>query len=160
MHQYYTYYQSPIGKLRLRANDEGLLAVDHTCQQEHHDPHWVHDKHQSILQRAITELNEYFEKSRITFTIPLEPQGTPFQQQVWQQLQTIPYGQTYSYSDIASAINQPRAVRAVGAANGRNPLSIFIPCHRVIGKNGKLTGYAGGMQTKKFLLDFEISRTY
>ena len=92
---------------------------------------------------------------RQTFQTPLNPQGTPFQLSVWQALTTIPFGETVSYSHIANAINKPKAVRAVGAANGRNPLSIFIPCHRIVGKNGTLTGYAGGLNVKTILLDLE-----
>ena len=100
-------------------------------------------------------MTEYFEGERKTFETPLTPIGTSFQLEVWQALQTIPYAETASYSDIADKINNPKAVRAVGAANGKNPLSIFIPCHRIVGKNGKLTGYAGGLDNKSTLLNIE-----
>lgn len=151
----FTHYPSPIGKLRLRAIDKGMLAVDHVCQQETTGENWINDATHSILKHAIQELDEYFSSNRWEFTVPLAPKGTAFQQEVWGVLQTIPYGETRSYSEVAQIIGQPSAVRAVGAANGRNPLSIFIPCHRVIGKNGKLTGYAGGMQMKQWLLAHE-----
>ena len=146
---------TPIGTLRLRASDLGLIAVDHMNQQEPEDSSWtLHDKH-PILTQARQELQEYFQGQRESFSTALAPVGTPFQLSVWKALQTIPYGKTASYLDIAEAIGNPKAVRAVGAANGKNPLSIFIPCHRVIGKSGKLVGYAGGMDAKRTLLDLE-----
>lgn len=101
------------------------------------------------------ELNEYFNGKRIDFTVPLDLSGTSFQQSVWRALQTIPYGETWSYQQQAEYLNNPRAIRAVASANGCNPVSILIPCHRVIGKNGQLTGYAGGLERKQWLLDFE-----
>ncbi|MFK7910800.1 MAG: methylated-DNA--[protein]-cysteine S-methyltransferase [Akkermansiaceae bacterium] len=151
----YTHISSPIGELRLRASEHGLLAVDHVCQQVQTDKNWVKNEDHSILKNAAQELAEYFLRKRHEFSIPLAPEGTPFQQEVWKALQTIPYGQTCTYSEIAQIIRKPKAVRAAGAANGKNPLSIFVPCHRVIGKNGKLTGYAGGIKIKQFLLDLE-----
>ena len=142
---YYTHHQTPIGQIRLRANDEGLMALDHTNQQSNLAPTWTKNPDHPVLQLAITELDEYFAGNRQTFQTPLNPQGTAFQLSVWQALTTVPFGETVSYSHIANVIHQTKAVRAVGAANGRNPLSIFIPCHRIIGKNGALTGYAGGL---------------
>ena len=152
---YYTHYKTPIGNIRLRACDDGLIAVDHINQQESLGESWIQNSKQPLLQQALIELEEYFQGIRQKFTIPLAPRGTEFQLQVWQALQTIPYGETVSYSDIANKIKRPKAVRAVGAANGRNPLSIFIPCHRIIGKNGNLTGYAGGLDNKLVLLAHE-----
>ena len=152
---HYTHHHTPIGKIRLRANDEGLLALDHTNQQSNLDSTWTKNSDHPVLQQAIAELNEYFAGMRQTFQTPLNPQGTPFQLSVWQALTMVPFGETVSYSHIANAINKPKAVRAVGAANGRNPLSIFIPCHRIVGKNGTLTGYAGGLNVKTILLDLE-----
>jgi len=151
---YFTYYPSPIGKLRLRTTDSGLIAVDHTNQQAE-ALHAINNPNHPHIQQATAELNEYFQKQRTSFNVPLSPQGTAFQLQVWQALSTIPYGETKSYSDIATTINRPKAVRAVGLANGKNPLSIFIPCHRVIGKNQTLTGYAGGLKNKQYLLQLE-----
>ena len=101
------------------------------------------------------QLDSYFKGRLKNFDLPLEPPGTPFQQSVWQALLTIPYGQTCSYADIATQIKNPKAVRAVGNANGRNPISIIIPCHRVIGSNGSLTGFGGGLPTKTYLLNLE-----
>jgi len=151
----YQHHSTPIGTIRLRASDQALIAIDHINQQEVSDPNWLTNKKHPILLQAIAELDEYFKGQRTTFNTPLNPMGTAFQQRVWEALLTIPYGKTASYSDIAQHISKPKAVRAVGAANGRNPLSIFIPCHRVIGKSGRLVGYAGGMETKKILLTLE-----
>ena len=152
---YYTHEETPIGRIRLRACDRGLIALDHINQQEPLDEEWVMDESHPILVQAISELSEYFEGKRKTFETPLAPRGTGFQLEVWQALQAIPYAETASYSDIADEINNPKAVRAVGSANGKNPLSIFIPCHRIVGKNGSLTGYAGGLDNKSILLKIE-----
>jgi methylated-DNA-[protein]-cysteine S-methyltransferase len=111
-----------------------------------------------LLDRAIEEVDEYLAGKRTAFSIPLAAEGTAFQRDVWNALRAIPFGETRSYADVAAAIGRPKAVRAVGAANGRNPLGIVVPCHRVIGADGSLTGYAGGMERKKFLLDLERQR--
>ena len=107
------------------------------------------------LRDAATQLEEYFRGERQVFDLPLAPEGTDFQRRVWAQLEQIPYGQTRSYGQIAAAIGQPRASQAVGAANGRNPLSIVVPCHRVLGSTGALVGYAGGLERKQALLELE-----
>ena len=104
---------------------------------------------------VVEQLTEYFARTRTAFTVPVAPMGTPFQQRVWTELQTIPYGETRSYGQLANAIGKPSAMRAVGAANGQNPISIIVPCHRVIGTNGTLVGYGGGLERKRFLLDLE-----
>ncbi len=108
-----------------------------------------------VLRQAVRELGEFFAGERRNFTVPLAPVGTPFQQQVWQALQTIPYGATCSYRDIACAVGRPAACRAVGMANHCNPIPILIPCHRIVGADGRLTGYAGGLAIKSRLLQFE-----
>lgn len=108
-----------------------------------------------LQQEACRQLSDYFSGTRHTFTLPLAPLGTPFQQQVWQALLSIPHGAHQSYKDIALSINNPKAMRAVGLANSRNPIALLIPCHRVIGANGKLVGYAGGLERKAWLLDHE-----
>ena len=108
-----------------------------------------------VIRQARVELEEYFQVKRREFTVPMELQGTPFQLRVWQALREIPYGQTRTYAEVAQAIGSPKAVRAVGLANSKNPISILVPCHRVIGANGKLTGYAGGLQNKAMLLELE-----
>ncbi len=108
-----------------------------------------------LLASAVSQLREYFAGQRQRFELPLDPQGTDFQRKVWKALEEIPYGETRNYREIAEAVGTPRAVRAVGAANGRNPLPILVPCHRVIGADGKLVGYAGGLQVKRILLELE-----
>ncbi len=110
-----------------------------------------------VLEEAVCQLKEYFAGTRQTFELPLNPGGTGFMKMVWKELQKIPYGETVSYKDIAAALNSPGAARAVGMANNRNPLPILIPCHRVVGKNGALTGYRGGLDMKRALLDLERS---
>ena len=108
-----------------------------------------------LIKRAISQLSEYFDGERTSFDLPISPSGTGFQKKVWDALLTIPYGETRSYKDIAVQIGNPKAVRAVGMANNRNPIAIVIPCHRVIGHNGSLTGYGGGLDVKAYLLELE-----
>jgi O-6-methylguanine DNA methyltransferase len=122
------------------------LAFDHVVQQAQVEP----------LQRAVQELKQYFAGGKVSFSSPLDLQGTPFQISVWQALRDIPYGETRSYAQIAQTVGRPSAVRAVGAANGANPVAVLVPCHRVIGSNGTLTGYNGGLQTKSWLLSLEM----
>lgn len=155
MTTYFTHYSSPIGRIRLRANSHGLLALDHVNQQATSETSSLEDRQHPVLASAISELDEYFLGTRKVFQTPLQPVGTEFQQKVWSALSDIPYGQLCTYSDIAKHIGNPKSVRAVGLANSKNPLSIFIPCHRVIGKSGKLTGYAGGLEVKQILLELE-----
>ena len=112
-----------------------------------------------LLSMATIQLDEYFQGKRTVFSLPFKLTGTPFQLAVWKELQNIPYGQTTSYKEIAQKINKPKAYRAVGMANNKNPLPIIIPCHRVIGSNGKLIGYAGGLKLKNYLLELEQSHT-
>ncbi|MDH2132407.1 methylated-DNA--[protein]-cysteine S-methyltransferase [Sphingobium yanoikuyae] len=148
---------SPVGDLTLVASDEGLMAV----LWPDDDPARVRLGARSeatdhpVLRDTASQLSEYFAGQRQHFSVPLHFQGTDFQRQVWAALLDIPFGETRSYADIARAIGRPTATRAVGAANGRNPISIIAPCHRVVGSNGALTGFAGGVETKKYLLDLE-----
>lgn len=148
---------SPIGTLTLVAGDAGLAAI----LWPNDDPERVRlgpsapDPAHPLLCETACQLAEYFAGTRTAFTVPLDFAGTEFQRSVWAALLMIPYGETRSYGDIAREIGKPRAVRAVGAANGRNPLSIVAPCHRVIGANGALTGFAGGIAAKAFLLALE-----
>ena len=151
----YTYYPSPIGKLTLQANDQGLLGVWFETQSTQPKDLGLLTQHHPILSQTIQQLEEYFSGARQHFTLPLAATGTPFQQQVWHALSTIPFGQTWSYQQLANALGNPKAMRAVGGANGKNPISIIVPCHRVIGKNGQLSGYAGGVEHKKALLKHE-----
>ncbi|NDF12721.1 MAG: methylated-DNA--[protein]-cysteine S-methyltransferase [Proteobacteria bacterium] len=149
--------QSPVGELKLIASDNGLAAI----LWENDDPKRVRvqateaSHHHPVLRETEKQLNEYFAGNRQKFSLPLDFHGTEFQKNVWKALLTIPFGETRSYADIAKQIGRPKAVRAVGAANGKNPISIVAPCHRVIGSNGKLTGFAGGLAAKACLLGIE-----
>lgn len=147
-------YRSPVGLLKIEINEYGICALHFLREVE---PGFcdITVPGQPLLKQAVQELEEYFHSSRREFTLPLVPQGTPFQLSVWQALQTIPYGTTCSYGEIAAAIGNPKACRAVGMANNKNPLPILIPCHRVIGANGKLVGYGAGLDIKKQLLALE-----
>ena len=151
----YRYIKSPIGLLLLAGDDEGLKFVGFPegKGQVQPQPEWKKDDR--AFKDVKKQLDEYFAGKRKTFDLKLAPSGTAFQREVLTALQQIPYGETRSYQDIASGVGRPRAVRAVGAANGRNPLPIIIPCHRVIGANGSLTGFGGGLPVKQFLLDLE-----
>ena len=140
---------TPLGTLRLTATDRGLRSVGFVD-----DPVGEADDH-PILQQAVAELQAYFAGTRHRFTVPLDPRGTEFQRAVWLHLCTIPSGCTASYADIARAVGKPRGSQAVGRANGSNPLAIVVPCHRVVGSSGKLTGYAGGIERKQWLLRHE-----
>ncbi len=154
---FYKTMQSPVGELKLVASDKGLAAI----LWENDDPKRVHlgpleeNKKHPLLLDAERQLNAYFAGSLEKFSLPLDFVGTAFQKKVWAALLTIPFGETRSYGDIAKQIGSPKAVRAVGAANGKNPISIIAPCHRVIGANGKLTGFAGGLEAKAQLLGIE-----
>ncbi|MCY9829150.1 methylated-DNA--[protein]-cysteine S-methyltransferase [Vibrio chagasii] len=151
----FTYYDSPLGTVTLQANEQGLLGVwfeTHTTKPE--DLGTQEDSF-PIFQSVKDQLDRYFAGEAVQFDVPIAAKGTPFQQSVWHALTTIPYGETWSYAQLADAIGNPKAMRAVGLANGKNPVSVIVPCHRVIGKNGKLTGYAGGVERKQRLLAIE-----
>ncbi|WP_114238426.1 methylated-DNA--[protein]-cysteine S-methyltransferase [Dyella sp. C9] len=152
---HYDEMPTPIGTLRLIADARGLREIwfDRGRAQKTEQPDWVHNP--PMLAAARRQLEEYFDGTRRQFELALHPQGTAFQLSVWWELARIPYGGTISYAELARRIGQPNAMRAVGAANGRNPLPIVLPCHRVIGSNGSLTGFGGGLPTKRFLLDLE-----
>ena len=150
----YCEYPSPVGILTLVASDAGLQGVwwpddarltqTGTLQPDH-----------PVLAQATAELDEYFAGRRTTFDVPLDPSGTDFQRSAWDVLRTIPYAQTMTYAQQAARLGDPAKARAVGAANGRNPISIIVPCHRVVGASGALTGFAGGLDAKQWLLQFE-----
>ena len=144
---------TPIGQLKVTANDSEVLAIAFIDPDEPNTNNPTGSN--AIVEQALAQLSQYFAKQRQQFDLPLGAKSTEFRQQVWQKLCNINYGETASYRDIANAINNPKAVRAVGAANGANPIAIVVPCHRVIGKNGTLTGYAGGLNRKQWLLEFE-----
>jgi methylated-DNA-[protein]-cysteine S-methyltransferase len=151
---------SPVGPLRLIARDDGalthLLFVDDRLPAP---PGADLRADAAPFRDVIGQLEAYFAGARPAFDVPLAPAGTPFQRDAWMALRAIPYGQTRSYSEQAAALGRPRAIRAVGAANGRNPLAIVVPCHRVVGSGGSLTGYGGGLDRKRWLLDHERRQT-
>ena len=152
-----TTVETPVGGLRLLASDEALRAViwpQVDCKREMAVEPIECDDH-PVLTSAARQLMEYFSGRRRVFDLQLDPVGTAFQLRAWSHLRDIPYGTTRTYGEQAAAMGRPTASRAVGAANGRNPLSIFVPCHRVIGADGSLTGFAGGLETKRFLLALE-----
>lgn len=147
---------SPIGHLMIAANDTGIRAIEFP-ENRHpvsRNDEW-HETPHPLITQAAKQLGEYFAGQRREFDLPLAPQGTAFQLQVWDALRSIPYGETRSYAEQAQSIGKPNAVRAVGAANGRNPIPIIVPCHRVIGANGTLTGFGGGLPIKQYLLQVE-----
>ncbi|WP_310938288.1 methylated-DNA--[protein]-cysteine S-methyltransferase [Clostridium sp. SHJSY1] len=147
------YYDTKIGRIRIEENGRAITSIDlvnHDLQEE------ILVKEETLLlKQAIKELNEYFDGKRKYFNLPLNPHGTEFQKKVWNALMEIPFGETRSYKEIAKAIGNEKASRAVGMANNKNPIMIIIPCHRVIGSNGKLIGYAGGIDVKDKLLNIE-----
>lgn len=151
----YDYCDSPIGQLLLAGDENGLACIGFPEGKGHIEPapDWSRDG--TPFLAAKEQLAEYFSGTRTRFDLPLHPQGTPFQLAVLNALQSIPYGETRSYAEIARYIGRPKAARAVGAANGRNPLPIVIPCHRVIGADGGLSGFGGGVRAKRYLLDLE-----
>lgn len=147
---YTTYYSSPIGHILITGTNtfiSTILFCEKTGQESEHLP--------AVVESCVQQLDEYFFGNRKSFELPMQPVGTSFQQQVWQQLKTIDYGQTVSYMDVARAVSGEKAIRAIGAANSRNPICVIVPCHRVIGSNGSLTGYAGGLWRKEWLLKHE-----
>jgi methylated-DNA-[protein]-cysteine S-methyltransferase len=148
---YVSAINTPVGNLNIYANQRAIVKVVF----EEHDKQKPNINENAITQEASKQLLEYIAQTRQQFDLPLDPAGTQFQQSVWQQLLNVGYGKTASYLDVASALNKPKACRAVGAANGKNPIAIIIPCHRIIGANGSLTGYAGGLSRKTFLLSLE-----
>ncbi len=156
----YMYMDSPVGALKLVAHDQALVAVmwDNEDHKRVRLAELVEDRQHPMLHKVKQQLEEYFAGQRQQFDLPLDFQGTAFQQQVWQALLNIPYGETRSYKEIAVQLGNEKAVRAVGAANGKNPISIIAPCHRVIGSSGALVGFAGGLDKKQILLSLEQNK--
>ncbi len=150
MKQDITFYKTPIGTAKIIGNDDGIISVsviDEKISPTSNIPKYLKD--------CVHQLDEYFQKKRTSFDLKLNPQGTDFQQNVWNELQRIPYGKTISYLDQSKKMGNMKAIRAIASANGKNPIWIIIPCHRVIGSDGSLTGYAGGLWRKKWLLEHE-----
>jgi methylated-DNA-[protein]-cysteine S-methyltransferase len=153
----FTEIQSPIGRLLLTSDGVALTGVHMETDRypPRRDATWTHNASAEVLVAAARQLQQYFAGQRHDFDLPLAAAGTTFQQKVWRSLREIPYGVTWSYGALARRIEQPTASRAVGLANGRNPIAIIVPCHRVIGANGTLTGYGGGLPRKQWLLQHE-----
>jgi methylated-DNA-[protein]-cysteine S-methyltransferase len=156
----FKYVESPLGRLKLVASSEGLAAILWENDSPERVPlsDLIQDPNHPVLFETERQLREYLSGKRRDFSIPLDVRGTAFQKDVWQALLRIPFGETRTYGELASEIGRPQASRAVGAANGRNPLSIVVPCHRVIGASGKLTGFAGGLEIKARLLELESAQ--
>ena len=153
-----TTLETPVGRLRLVASETGLREVLFAGEAPSPDGELA-DGESPVLAEAARQLREYFDGARTSFSLPLDPIGTPFQLEAWRRLADIPFGETVSYAEQARRVGRPRAVRAIGAANGRNPLPIVLPCHRVIGSDGSLTGFGGGLHVKRALLDHEAGTT-
>lgn len=147
---YSVYLDTPVGPVEISGTKEGITAVRFVPQTQASSAEIP-----SCLRDGLQQLEEYFAGRRTDFSLPLLPQGTPFQRQVWEKLRQIPCGQTVSYRELAAAVGRPRAVRAVGRANATNPVNIIVPCHRVIGSDGSLTGYGGGLERKEWLINHE-----
>lgn len=156
MSVFYRHVDSPVGPLLIAGDDTGVRLIEfHTPRHPFARGDDWREGDNDVLRTLQTQLEEYFNGRRRRFDLPLSPQGTDFQRQVWWELANIPFGGTISYADLALRVGRPTATRAVGAANGRNPIPIVLPCHRVIGADGSLTGFGGGLPTKQFLLQLE-----
>jgi methylated-DNA-[protein]-cysteine S-methyltransferase len=153
----FDYYQSPLGRMMLVANDDGLAGVYFIGQKHYVRPGsgWRKDPDNESLGKAKKELEEYFAGKRKRFDLPLAPEGSDFQRAVWKAIAGVPFGETITYAELARRAGHPGSARAAGAATGRNPIGIIVPCHRIVGSDGTLTGYAGGLEKKKKLLALE-----
>ena len=153
----YRYFDSPFGRILIAGDGESLqwLSFTRGRQKATSLSKWTQNDRDAVLRETARQLDQYFAGKRKLFELPLDPPGTQFQRRVWRKLVAIPYGKTLSYSELARRVGKPEAFRAVGAANGQNPISVIIPCHRVLGKNGDLTGYGGGLPLKRRLLELE-----
>jgi methylated-DNA-[protein]-cysteine S-methyltransferase len=152
----YAYLETSIGRLLIAGDEHSVRRIEFPNKEAKPEAGWA-ESEKGAVGEAVKQLREYFAGRRAEFDLPLEPAGTPFQLTVWKALSDIPYGETISYGELAKRVGNPNASRAVGAANGKNPLPIVVPCHRVIGANGKLTGFGGGLPTKEALLALEKS---
>ena len=151
----HTWLDTPIGPLLLAGGADGLSAISFARNGVPAEPPEGSVERREPFAEAIGQLERYFARELRSFELTLKPRGTPFQLRVWEALRAIPYGETRSYAEVARAIGKPDAVRAVGSANGANPIPIIVPCHRVLGSDGSLTGFGGGLRVKRFLLDLE-----
>ena len=155
--RYYDKFESPQGDMLLIANDNGLEGVFFESQKYHptKQADWRQDPQHRVLRQARRELEEYFAGTRKRFQVALEPGGSTFQREVWDAISTVAFGETISYAELAERAGHPGSARAAGAATGRNPIGIIVPCHRIVGADGDLTGYAGGLERKRALLELE-----
>ncbi|HYL20051.1 MAG TPA: methylated-DNA--[protein]-cysteine S-methyltransferase [Burkholderiales bacterium] len=160
--KHYTYTESPLGRMLMTADERALTGLYFVGQKYEAVPalDWIEDPRHPVLEQARRELTEYFAGERTQFDLPLAPSGTPFQRGVWRALEIIPSGTTTTYGELARSLGAPESIRAVGAAVGRNPISIIVPCHRVVGSTGSLTGYASGLERKRALLALEGSGSH
>ncbi len=155
----YSYVDSPVGRLLLAGAKDGLALIGFPSGRRPREPSASWTRDDGAFAEVVAQLRSYFAGERLEFSLPLQPGGTPFQERVWSALRAIPFGATISYGELARRIGQPLAARAVGAANGANPLPIVVPCHRVIGADHTLTGFGGGLETKRYLLAHEARFT-
>jgi len=157
MPYYYDFFESPMGRMMPVAKDEGLCALYFVDQKYYRAAgrDWIRAERNAILRDTAREMKEYFAGRRKVFDVPLAPEGTPFQHRVWKAISSVAYGETITYSELARRAGHPDAIRAAGAATGRNPIAIIVPCHRIVGADGSLTGYAGGLARKRALHDLE-----
>ena len=157
---YYDTFESPQGRMLLIANDEGLAGVFFNRQKHHpkRQADWTRKSDHRVLRQTKRELAEYFAGKRKRFAVALAPEGTSFQRSVWKAISTVGFGETISYGELARRAGHPGSARAAGAATGRNPIGIIVPCHRIMGADGSLTGYAGGLDRKRALLALEVNR--
>ena len=153
----YARYESPLGMVIAIAGPDGIISIDFVDAKyaKRIEPDWVEDADHPALRECFGQLREYFAGKRREFDLPLSPRGTSFQERVWQEIARVPYGKTISYGELAKRVGAPGQARAAGAATGRNPVGVVIPCHRIVGADGSLTGYAGGLERKTRLLELE-----
>ena len=154
---YFDFYESPMGRMLIVASDEGLNGLYFIDQKYYREvePDWVRGEKHPVVRQTAREMKEYFGGKRKEFDVPLAPEGTPFQAEVWKAISSVRYGNTITYSELARRAGHPDAIRAAGTATGRNPITIIVPCHRIIGADGSLTGYAGGLHRKRALQELE-----
>jgi methylated-DNA-[protein]-cysteine S-methyltransferase len=156
MNIFQSFLESPLGPVRISADEEAINEVHFLEEAELNSPLSSNASTNAVLEKCIKELIEFFEGNLTSFTVPVHQEGSEFQQKVWAELLNIPYGKTLSYLDLSKRIGDVKAIRAVGTSNGKNKIAIIVPCHRVIGTNGSLTGYAGGLGRKQWLLEHEM----
>jgi methylated-DNA-[protein]-cysteine S-methyltransferase len=154
---YFDFYESPMGRMLIVATDQGLSGLYFVDQKYYREvePEWLRGDHHKVVRETARELTEYLAGTRKQFGVPLAAQGTPFQTSVWKAISSVKYGESITYSELARRAGHPGAVRAAGTATGRNPITIIVPCHRIVGSDGSLTGYAGGLDRKRALRELE-----